>query len=240
MIILDILYDHKLSESEKLQKIKEQIKLGADVNCDHYTPLHEASIMGYNNIVEILIENGANINSYCNHITPLYFAIRGGYSSIVELLVKNGAYIDRSILEEAIKVGNKNVVHLSLNNMNIDHSYLLMAVQMGHKDIVKILLNYGADINIQDKDGKGALYYAIEQEDIDIINILIKNNTNTNINIQTNYGWTPLYAALENGYADIAKVLLEHGADPYIETKMGNSSLSMLKNLNILFKEKYN
>lgn len=48
-------------------------------NCDGFTPLHLAAVLGRENIVKFLVENNGNVNEQANagH-TPLYLATQSG------------------------------------------------------------------------------------------------------------------------------------------------------------------
>ncbi|XP_047026936.1 tonsoku-like protein [Helicoverpa zea] len=60
-----------------------------------WLPLHEACIHGHVEIVNILINSGANVNdrggSNCDGITPLYDAASNGHLDVVQLLLEKGA-----------------------------------------------------------------------------------------------------------------------------------------------------
>ncbi|XP_022830141.1 tonsoku-like protein [Spodoptera litura] len=60
-----------------------------------WLPLHEACIHGHIEVVNILINNGANVNdrggSNCDGITPLYDAASNGHLDVVQLLLEKGA-----------------------------------------------------------------------------------------------------------------------------------------------------
>ena len=66
-------------------------------NKSNQTPLHKAAFEGRDKIVNILIQNGANVNPTVqssgsfNGMTPLDFALTKGKSSTADLLRKHGA-----------------------------------------------------------------------------------------------------------------------------------------------------
>lgn len=85
-----------------LERVKESIKSGADINTisiiqyemdsSPFTPLMLASDEGYLNIVEYLLENGADINITNEYgDTALSRAELNGHKEIVEYLLANGA-----------------------------------------------------------------------------------------------------------------------------------------------------
>uniref|UniRef100_A0A8D8AKH4 Ankyrin-2 n=1 Tax=Culex pipiens TaxID=7175 RepID=A0A8D8AKH4_CULPI len=77
------------------------IEYGAQVNADytkniHYItlPLHVAAAIGNREMVEMLLNKGANINS-CekNNLRPIHVASNHGHASVVHLLLKKGARV---------------------------------------------------------------------------------------------------------------------------------------------------
>lgn len=67
-----------------------------------------------------------------------------------------------------------------------------------------------ADIDIQDKSGRAALHYAVEQSAIEVVKQLLDKGAN--VNIEGYYGITPLDVALDEGHDDIAELLKSRGA----------------------------
>jgi ankyrin repeat protein len=95
---------------------------------------------GHLNIVELLVQKGADLNVQDhNSRTPLHLACSGGHLNIVELLVQKGA------------------------DLNVQDSYsrtpLHLACSGGHLNIVELLVQKGADLNVQDKDSRTPLHF---------------------------------------------------------------------------------
>ena len=63
-------------------------------NDSNQTPLHLAALEGHLDVVMLLIQQGANINSLnTSNETPLHYASRQGHLDIIEYLIKIGANI---------------------------------------------------------------------------------------------------------------------------------------------------
>jgi ankyrin repeat protein len=97
---------HEAAYAEFSSKAEEYCKIvkfllnhGSEINAqdkDGFTPLHSATRCGHLNIVEILVEEKADINIVDHHlgVTPLYIAVLYGHFEIVKYLLSNNALID--------------------------------------------------------------------------------------------------------------------------------------------------
>jgi ankyrin repeat protein len=131
-----------------IEAVKSSIAKREDVNAkDHnkLTPLHVACFRGYKDIVELLIENQANVNVSTTESpaveSPLHLACLKNHLEIVKLLLENGADIDAQ---------DKN-----------KQTPLHYAIWANSELIVKLLLENGAYIDAQDKNKQTPLDYAI-------------------------------------------------------------------------------
>jgi len=203
-------------QRRKIEAVKQAIAAGADVNAKSFidgATLLIAIRKGYNDIVELLIANGANVNAKDDGKTPLDLArlrfIRYGeeedsFFKIVDLLLKNGG-----------KSGAEDSFHI--------------AATMGNIEAVQQHLASNQDINFKDDIGRTALHAAAgadldcedlfnsphanthEKTQMDIVKLLIANGAD--LNAKDENGWTPLYAAVWSSGAAIAKLLIIKGAD---------------------------
>ncbi|MCA9487373.1 MAG: ankyrin repeat domain-containing protein [Nanoarchaeota archaeon] len=120
-------------------------------------PLHLASLYDNWEIVEYLLEKGANIETTNkNGFTPLLWAVDQNSLNTVKILVENGADIEAK-REDDYKGRNS----------------LITAVYLDYFEIVKYLVESGANVNAVDNEGKTALDYAIEEENQEVIDYLI-------------------------------------------------------------------
>lgn len=121
------------------------------------TLLHDAAIMGHQEVLLLLLTAGAGavINFQANNgNTPLHNAAYKGHSSIAHVLIEAGADINKP------------------NTMNI--TPLHYAVIKNHVDTVSLLLDEGAYTDLLDKHGYSPLYYAICKNNLNIIRLLLK------------------------------------------------------------------
>ena len=150
----------KACEIGFLPIIKKMIKDVADVNqvnpVNCQTPLMYASRFGNLEIVQILLQNGANIDHKGMYgKTPLMQACRYEYLDIVKLLLQNGANIHEKD----------------------DHNEtsIFYACRVGNLEIVKFLLENGANINETDDLNETPLFYASQHRHLELVQFLIQN-----------------------------------------------------------------
>merc|ERR1712154_55811 len=79
-----------------LEEVLIRLNMGEDVNQKCYprysTPLHDAVCCGRQEVVEILVTRGANVNELdYKNMTPLKLAVRYGQEDIEQLLRSRGA-----------------------------------------------------------------------------------------------------------------------------------------------------
>jgi hypothetical protein len=138
----------KAAKRGNLQRVKELIKNGANVNATDTTHYDETALMnaaygGHIDIVKELIKNGANVNAKDDEdFTVLMAASRGGHIDVVKELIKNGANVN------AYELGGSTA--------------LSIAVVYNHIKVVKELIGNGAKVDAVDNDRRKALSFAKE------------------------------------------------------------------------------
>ena len=108
------------------------------------TPLHIAARTGNIEIVQMLLDGGANINAvnqYC--ITPLHNAVKSKKMETVELLLNQGANVNARYID------SKTPLHL--------------AVERGCERITKLLLSRAANVDAEGKGGGTYIHIAVER-----------------------------------------------------------------------------
>lgn len=88
--------------AKDVNQVEFLLKHGANVNVlertfsrDALNPIHLASEYGPIEIVKLLLDHGADVNTKTSfNATPLHFAAQGKYISIAKLLIDRGAQVD--------------------------------------------------------------------------------------------------------------------------------------------------
>jgi ankyrin repeat protein len=151
-----------------------------------YTPLHWAAYCGHTELVKVLIDKGANVNSAECGVTPLYWAVRYNNVPTVKLLFAEGAELNTdeklkvSLLGYCVHLGFKDMAELLISNSAdinaqlADIPMLHMAIMSRNVEMVEFLLAKGADTNAKDKNGRTALELAEEIDCKPLANLLRK------------------------------------------------------------------
>ena len=143
--------------NNNLDEVLEALNNGADASAINMMTGQSALIYAANNgnapIVNLLLENGANVNDQDDEgNTPLMIASERGHQETVKLLIESGA------------------------NMNAQDEYkrtaLMRASEDGRSNVVTTLLKKGADVNAKDKWNKTALMKASLNEHDDIVKLI--------------------------------------------------------------------
>ncbi|KAA8894720.1 ankyrin repeat-containing domain protein [Sphaerosporella brunnea] len=187
--------------------------------------LHLAACEGHLEIVNILLERGADVNLVGgDYGTALGIAAWYGHKEIVNILLERGADVNLvgglygTPLEIAAQCGYKEIVNTFLErgaDVNLAGGHygtpLGRAAWYGYQEIVNILLERGADVNIVGGGYGTALEAAASIGNREIVNVLLERGADVNL-IGGDYG-TALGAAAWIGNREIVNILLERDAD---------------------------
>ena len=98
------------------------------------------------------------------------------------------------------------------------------AAMRGDKAAVRTLVQKKADVNAPQVDGTTALHWAVQADDLELADLLIRNGAK--VSVATVAGATPLQLAAVNGSAALLERLLTAGADPNAPlTRSGDTAL---------------
>ena len=105
---------------------------------------------------------------------------------------------------------------------------LFEAVEAGHENMVSCLLDLNSDVNIRDGDGCTALYVALDEDEDEIAELLLKKGADPDVgNKDIGEDQTLLAWAASRRKISHVKLLLQHGTNPNLPGKSGMYPLHM-------------
>lgn len=200
---------------EKKDATAIQTSISPEANIAPITSLSEAIERGDAVAVQALIDSGADVNNaQYDEETPLIVAIRRGNIAIIDKLIEAGANVNHALSWT---------------------SPLIEAVMSGRADIVQRLINKGADPNFFCREMKTALICAVGQDDVEIIDILIKAKANINFQDPDSDDETALMKAARHGSKNAFDTLLKAGADFTLRNREGQTVFDIQQKQNDKF-----
>ncbi|MFC3196244.1 ankyrin repeat domain-containing protein [Parapedobacter deserti] len=152
---IDELTIHEAAAAGLVEQVLNRADLIDAVSEHGFTPLGVATHFGNEDIVRLLLANGAdpNIQSQNGYnVYPLHAAIGSGFDSIAKMLIEAGAEVN------VLQSSRTSPLHLASQNGNID--------------LIILLLENGALLEIKNDMGKTASDLAAEKGHMEIANIL--------------------------------------------------------------------
>ena len=197
-----------------LEAIQFLVLHGANVNSynrlDGSTSLHEAARRGQIEMMTLLLDNGADIESQSNEgFTPLFSAVRNGKLEAVKLLLERGANVHHFLKDEGWAP-----LHY-VSTFPTDNTVEIMAA----------LLDAGTDIEIQCGNGMTPLHHAIAGKNTEGVKFLLEKGAS--VHAQAEGSDTSLHvlvslgsfvggfgnkAAVETAVEKMMALLLDYGA----------------------------
>jgi ankyrin repeat protein len=223
----------------------EEIDLDAEGDNYNTTLLMVAARRGHGDLVELLLNAGAEINAK-GHFgsTALMIAAEHGRKDMVELLLNAGADVHAkteygsTALTKAVEHDQEEIVELLLDRGADIHgksktgsTLLMLAIYRDVKFMVELLLKKGADVHEKDKDGSTALIVAAHLDRRDITGLLLDRGAD--VNARDKYGSTALIVAARLGHKKLAELLLDRGADIHAKDEPGKTALILAARWNL-------
>ena len=198
-------------------------------NGEGKTALHFASAYDNQDVVNALLEAGANPNACDSRgYTPLSVACLvvsddATSSSTIKLLLQYGADLHINIQDGTKYVYSAmDAGFLEIDGATQGEAALYSAIARGFNEVVKILLAKVSP-NIAYKNGKTPLILACNKRHTQVVLTLIEGGAN--LNLAEDDGSTPLIAACHSDNVSIVSDLLNAGADITRVNKDGITSL---------------
>ena len=159
---------HSAVKGNSIQCVKLLLEKGADVNArnrDGYTAIFSVSTV---DIAEILVENGANLNTVGRYnSTPLKYAIARQHIDVVRYLITQGANVNHVAKLDFRETMTQCALSLIVQKTPQEKKDKAL-------EILEILLEAGANPNIQSVDGTTALHTASLRGLTDFVKLLLK------------------------------------------------------------------
>lgn len=208
------------------------------------TAIYLACRHGHAAVVDILLDNGADVSISPDEGGPLHTASSLGHLDIVKALIDRGGADVKAVsvlggfsaLHLASKSGKSLVIRELVLNRGVSvnkksagdldrQTPLVLACQAGHLNAVKELLELGASARRgTTKDGSTPLFVAALHGHIDVMKVLLAKDASL-VNTTIANGQSALFAACQRRRPDAAKYLLDMGADVDKQSEDGQTPL---------------
>ena len=191
-----------------LAGVRKLLELGTDPDrpISHGSALAHAARGGHSQVVELLLDSGADIEGG-NGLSPLACAARKGLDKIVRLLIERGADIEAD-------TGGPGTA-------------LFQSSAQGHLSTVRLLLELGAAVDAKTERRATPLLVASANSRYDVVVKLIE--AGAHLDRTDRSGDTALHHAAHNGSAAIVKALVKAGADRAVIDKYGDTAFEIGK-----------
>ncbi|XP_039746388.1 ankyrin repeat, SAM and basic leucine zipper domain-containing protein 1 [Pararge aegeria] len=164
-----------------------------------WTPLSHACFHAQENIVQFLLDKGADPNIHADSATPLMLACSN--SSADEIVTYN-------IVSNLIKKGSL---------LNIGDKYgvtpLMRAAISGRVSVVELILEKDINIEMRDRQGWTAVFWTIYHNQPQCLEILLKKGARWNIVDKSQR--SPIQIAMSHDYEEINYILKEYAKTSY-------------------------
>ncbi|XP_072178814.1 leucine-rich repeat serine/threonine-protein kinase 1-like [Diadema setosum] len=238
-----------LEKEESVECVRILLEAGADPNVgakeiySKYTPLHVAAKDGKLQMVRLLVEYGADLETReVKRLTAVELARINFRQECVQYLRNKQAEreqlqaeLELDVLEACSDVRKLEFLLKKLGFSAINKDYketpLFKAAQGGHLGVVNFLLERGADGRPNQDTKMTALYAACQHGHRDVAETLLKRFPGM-ASEQTQDMELPLHAAAKEGHASLVKLLLEFDYKTAVEessiceTDLGTSSIT--------------
>ncbi|GES61464.1 NACHT and Ankyrin domain protein [Aspergillus terreus] len=222
---------HVLAYFGIIAKALRMIEKGDDVNDQDnsmgITPLHCAAYRGNEEMVELLLDNKADINATCKDgSTAMHLATEQGHRKIMKLLLTRRANsrtanrhgvtalqlaVGTAYDEATVPMLIKSRSDMDAQNSLTGNSTLHIAVELHRSRILLFLLERGASMNVFNKQGLNPLQMAAKTNNCEAMSLLLERGAK--VDICSLFGSRALHIAAMEGNWTAFDILLIGGAN---------------------------
>ena len=198
-----------------------------DVNLkgEHGTAVHVAAYDNHADVMEVLIDAGADIevkneSGHNAGRSPLLVASQRGNLRVVEVLVRAGAGVcvtdngGETCLTRAAACGHTETVRTLLCMPEVDENQsnswyctsLHLAATRKHSDVVQVLIDAGADVEAKNDMGCSPLYFACEAGKLETVKMLVE--AGADVCVVDGNGIPGLLIAAAGGHTETVRYLV--------------------------------
>jgi ankyrin repeat protein len=173
-------------------------------------PLYYAALCGFTNLVELLMaKHPQHVNAIGGYYrTPAVAALAGRHFQLAQILHGNNSSVEPGGIFE--------------------NTPLHSAAYYGDLEMVQVLLEYGVDVNTQNRYCHTPLDFASRdghRNDPGVARLLIAHGADPNTRNMESF--TPLHRASNYGRIEIVRLLFEHGANVEVKDDEGKTPLDV-------------
>ncbi|XP_014681997.1 PREDICTED: serine/threonine-protein phosphatase 6 regulatory ankyrin repeat subunit B-like [Priapulus caudatus] len=200
------------------------------------TPNERLSYDSQLEIINALLEHGAEPNVVISKVSALQLACKNSCAIIVENLLNHGGDVHQK------SDGNKSLLHSAVFHLERD--------SVVEREIIALLLKHGLDVDTADDFCNTALHYACDARQFATVYFMLERGASTRV--ANHVGDTPLHLLLgcwldasqtahqeqqgrvSDNLSDVAnfvRALIQHGADPYQANKKMETPMYLAANM---------
>jgi len=187
---------HEAARAGDLERVRDLVADNPELvharDTNQMTPLHLAARGVHPEVVEFLVEQGADVRMKdANDVTVLHSLAFRGATDLAELVIANGADVNAKVA--------------------IGSAPIHFAVKAGRVGVIEVLVRNGADLDITDGLGSSPLLLAASAGSYDLVKRLVELDSDVgHVNSRDD---TPLTVAHREGHLEIVDMLIASGAD---------------------------
>lgn len=205
-------------------------------NEDGLSALHQAVIEDCEDVVDVLVQHGADLNIKDADLwTPLHAAVACGNYELVKYLVDNGASLVEINTDGNMPIDlveDNEDVEIFLDEAMAKAGYTEEDLENIRNEIPNQMLEdlkdgvqNKRDLNIVGEHGETAMHIAAANGYEEVVNYLLDHGAR--IDVIDHDCWQPIHAAACWGQDKIIEILVNHGADLDAVTKDGETPIDL-------------